>query len=152
MPAVRDPLSVTYDAMVRRVLLAAMREGTRVVNGRRRPRIAAVFVESRPAAFRSLDKGGRTKYERAFTRSVYYQLYKVPINQGMDPDWSPRLDWGKIERRGTRWGRVVKVRLFMYGVRSARAAQKRGTWITDEGLGTWAAGTRRSLPGARIDD
>jgi len=30
MPAVRDPLSVTYDPMVRRVLLAAMREGTRV--------------------------------------------------------------------------------------------------------------------------
>jgi len=113
-----------------------------------RPRAARTFVYSRPRDFRDgLDAGGLTKDERAFTRSVYYQTDKTGVKV-----WSARLDWGKIERRGSRWGRQVRVRLYVYGSRSLAAASKRGAWSIDEGSGSFAAGSRRSLPGARVDD
>ena len=144
MPAVRDPRSVAYDPLVRRVLLAA-------IEARQQRKAAESFVYSPPRDFQFPDKGGLTKDERAFTRSVYYQTYRVPINDGVDPDWSARLTWGKIERRGGRWGRGVKVRLYRYGY-GVRHAQKSGQpWITDAGGGSFADGSRRSVPGARID-
>lgn len=145
MPAARDPLSVAYDAMVRGVLLAA-------IEARRERKAAEAFVPSPPRDFRDrLDKGGRTPDERAFTRSVYYQTYRMPINEGSDPDWSARITWGGIERRGRRWGRVARVRLYRYGY-GRRHAEQRPAWITDTGGGSFAEGTRRSVPGARIDD
>lgn len=134
MPA-RDPLSVAYDQRVRRVLL-------RAIVARRENKAVPVFVASPPASFRRLDRGGRTAHERAFTRSAYYQVFKVPRNAGELPTYSLKLTWGPIAFRHGRWGRVVRVRLYRYGS-GYRHAQSRPQWITDE--------TRRSVPGARID-
>lgn len=135
MPGVRDPLSVAYDSRVRRVLL-------RAIVARRDRRGVPVFVASPPAEFRHLDKGGRTRHERAFTRSAYYQVFKVPRNAGELPMYSLKLVWGKAERRSGRWGRTVQVRLFRYGS-GYRHAQDRPQWISDD--------SRRSVPGNRID-
>jgi hypothetical protein len=146
MPATRDPRSVAYDGAVRRVLLAA-------IEARRERKAARSFVFSPIGDFRDrLDKGGLTPDERAFTRSVYYQTYRVPVNDGVDPDWSARITWGKIERRGGRWGRSVSVRLFRYGYGHRRAVKGGRPWITDMGTGSWREGSRRSVPGARVDD
>lgn len=144
MPAVRDPRSVAYDPVVRRVLLAA-------IEARKNRRPAEFFVSSPPRDFQFPDKGGLTKDERAFTRSVYYQTYRVPVNEGLDPEWSAKIAWGKIERRGTRWGRAARVRLYRYGYGYRHAAKSGQPWITDAGGGSFADGSRRSAPGARID-
>jgi hypothetical protein len=133
---VRDPLSVAYDSRVRRVLL-------RAIIARRSDRGIPAFVQSPPREFRAPDRGGRTKHERAFTRSAYYQVFKVPRNLGELPAYSLRLDWGKIEFRHGRWGRVVQVRLFRYGSGRRHAEQAGRQWITDDAL--------RSVPGNRID-
>lgn len=135
MPGVRDPLSVAYDARVRRVLL-------RAIVARRDRKGVPVFVASPPAEFRRLDKGGRTAHERAFTRSAYYQVFRVPRNERELPMYSLKLDWGKITYRGGRWGRVVRVRLFRYGS-GYQHARSRPQWITGD--------ARRSVPGSRID-
>lgn len=135
MPGVRDPLSVAYDPRVRRVLL-------RAIVARRNRRGVPVWVASPPAEFRRLDRGGRTAHERAFTRSAYYQVFKVPRNTGELPMYSLKLEWGKITFRHGRWGRTVQVRLFRYGS-GYKHAQQHAQWITDE--------ARRSVPGNRID-
>ncbi len=124
MPAVRDPLSVRYDRTVFRILRGA-------VEAHSRRRGVATFVASPPAEFRALDKGGRTAHERAFTRAAYYRVVKVPEHLGQPQWWSLRLTWGPIERRGSRWGRTVQVRLYRY--RRAAYAVRRAprAWITD---------------------
>ena len=144
MPAERDPLSEEYDEPVLRLLRRAARS--------KPPRIVETFVYSPPREFATLDRGGRTGHERAFTRSVYYITYKIPVRLGEDPEWSAKITWGKIQKRSRGWGRPVKVRLFPYG-RGYRKARRSGqTWITDQGQGTWRRGNQRSLIGARVDD
>lgn len=132
---VRDPLSVAYDSRVRRVLL-------RAIVARRDRKGVPVWVASPPAEFRHLDRGGRTRHERAFTRSAYYQVFKVPRNLGELPAYSLKLQWGPIAFRHGRWGRVAQVRLFRYGsgYKHAQAGQ------------LWIEGTGRSVPGNRIDE
>ena len=130
----RDALSVAYDARVRRVLL-------RAILARRERKAVPVFVASPPRDFRHLDRGGRTAHERAFTRSAYYQVFRVPRMAGELPYYSLKLTWGPITFRNGRWGRVVRVRLFRYGS-GYRHAQTRPQWIQGHG---------RSVPGARID-
>ena len=76
----RDPLSVHYDRSARRLLLAAIRA---------RALAAVMFVHSPGPQFRDLDQGARwrlTLNERAFTRSVFYQVMKVPPRQ-----WSAEI-------------------------------------------------------------
>jgi hypothetical protein len=75
----------------------------------------------------------------------------VPINAGVPPTWSPDLEWGRVERRGSRYGRHVRVRLYLYGSgrRHADRTGDRAQWRKD--LGTWRSGGRRSVPGDRID-
>lgn len=107
MPAERDPLSERFDTATRRALNEARRKAP--------PRTADRFVASPPREFRDLDKGGRTAHERAFQRSAYYLIFKVPRNDGVPPAWSLKITWGKIERHGGRWGRRVRLRLFPYG-------------------------------------
>lgn len=143
MPAVRDPLSVGYDTAVRRVLLAAIR--ARAAGNRRG---AHTFIKSPARSFTRLDRGGRTADERAFTRAVYYQVRKVPEQLGQRPDWSVRIRWGKIGRRGGRWGRECWVRVFAYGRGYRHASRLPGSerWAVP---GEVAA--MQSLPGARID-
>lgn len=133
---VRDPLSVLYDQRVRRVLL-------RAILARRDRQGVPVWVASPPAEFRRLDRGGRTAHERAFTRSAYYQVFKVPRNAGELPYWSLKLEWGPIRYRHGRWGRTVQVRLYRYGSGYKHASQHE----------QWSApdSTMRSVPGRRID-
>ena len=127
MPFERDPLSVRFDGPVRACLLEAA--------GKKPPRTAERFVSSPVAEFRAPDKGGRTAHERAFQRSVYYQIFKVPRNEGIAPAWSAKVTWGKIERRGTRWGRAVRVRLYQYGRGYAHvAARPASSYTADDAL------------------
>ena len=106
MPAARDPLSVRYDRSVRRALMRAAAAWPR--------RAVQTWIASPGVEFRNLDQGGRTAHERAFIRSAYYQVIKVPQHNGEPQYWSLRLAWGKIERHGDRYGRTVTVRLFRY--------------------------------------
>ena len=134
------------DLTVRRALLAAIR---RHQDNPRRPRTTDLWIHSPASQFRDLDAGGMTANERGFTRSVYYQTWRVPINEGVPVEWSARLYWGKLEQRGGRLGRHVRLRLFRYrsGVRHVERTIARGDqWREDiEG------GYTRSVPGARID-
>jgi|SRR5215469_10431551 len=147
--AQRDALSVRYDGAARRVLMAAIRAHQVNPNA---PRAARIFVYSRrKESFRRLDKGGRTEDERAFMRALYYQTWRVPINLHITPDWSPVLEWGKLERRSHGWGRSCRVRLFRYRSGLAKAAARRADRQWRQDLGTWSTGGQRSVPGDRID-
>ena len=136
MPAERDPLSVRYDATTWQVL-------TRAARASRSRRGVRVWVASPAAEFRRRDRGGRTAHERAFTRSAYYRVFRVPLNAGVVPDWSLKLTWGDDpERQASAGGRVARpvvVRLFPRG--QARVSGDR-----------WVDGVGRSEPGRRIDD
>ena len=125
MPA-RDPLSVRYDQAARRALLAAIRA---------RPAGHAVWIASPGLELRDLDRGGRTAHERAFTRAAYYLVWRVPINADRIPDWSLKLSWGPVTRRGDRYGRVVTVRMYTRasGVRHTRK-HPRQSWAANEAL------------------
>ena len=149
MPASRDPLSVSFDPIVTRILGQAVRAHQRDPG---RPRATTVFWPSPIREFTQRDHGGRTYHERELIRAVYYRTWREPINDGRRPDWAPVFRWGPIERRGARWGRTVYVRLFIHGSKSAKAAQRKGRggqWKLDEG--TWRSGGRRSVPWDRID-
>lgn len=124
----RDPLSVDFDPAVRRALNEARRKAP--------PRSVVRFVASPIAEFRDLDKGGRTYHERAFQRSAYYQVFKVPRNEGVPPQWSLKVTWGKIERRGGRWGRTVRLRLYQYGRGYSHIGRQRSSdaYVTNEAL------------------
>ena len=113
-----------------------------------------MWVESPAAQFRDLDDGGRTLNERTLTRAIYYQTWRAPINAGEPVLWSPRLTWGKIEKHGSRWGRMLHVQVFTYAAAKRRQdrlrAQGRPGWRDDTaGTGQWPAG--RSVSGRRID-
>jgi hypothetical protein len=120
---------------VRRALLAAIRA---------RPGAARAFIASPGRDFRDVDRGGRTRCERAFTRSAYYQVVKVPQHRGLAQEWSLKLTWGPIERRGSRYGRTVQLKMFPYraGARYANSGKVR-TWRDNPEL--------RSTAGDRID-
>lgn len=129
MVANRDPLSVRYDIPVRRALNAA-------VEAHARRRAAEVWVASQPVHFRSVDKGGRTVEERAFTRAAYYQVREVPKLNGEPIYWSLQLSWSPIYKRNGRWGRIVKVRLRRYysGARYSRTAGARQSYARNAAL------------------
>lgn len=124
MPATRDPLSVRYDRTARHVLLTAIRAHQA---SPRQPRAARVWVHSPHAEYRQLEVNGRTASELAFQRAVYYQVVKVPPRR-----WSAKLEWGRIERRGARYGRHVRVRLFKYGSGYRHVERGGASYVRDE--------------------
>jgi len=132
----RDPLSTRYDGIVRDLMLRAARASKSKAG-------VQAWVASPAGEFRRRDRGGRTAHERAFTRSAYYLIWRVPINRGQAQQWSLKLTWGAdSERRPSARGRLarpVTVRLFPRGQARRRAAQWMGTNL-------------QSLPGRRIDD
>ena len=138
MAPVRDPLSVRYDRAVRRALLAA-------IAAARQGRPASAWVASPGPEFRQLDRGGRTKHERAFTRSAYYQVINVPRQQGQRAAWSLKLTWGPIENRRGRYGRTVQLRMFRAGsgARYAKALPASRRWAD--------GGALRSEAGNQVD-
>lgn len=131
--AQRDPLSVDYDGMVRDILILAIR---RHRNHQRGP---IAWVASPRREFRQLDRGGLTAHERAFTRAAYYQVFKVPRNQGAPVHYSLVMEWDKTRRLPAPRGQVaraVRVQIYKYG-RSPRG-----------GTSGYAF---QSTPGDRID-
>ena len=92
----RDPLSVRFDGASRRILTQAA-VASRAKGG------IVTYVPSPRGESGRLDMGGRTRTERAFTRSMYYLVMKVPPRR-----WSLKLTWGPVTRRGRR----CEVRLF----------------------------------------
>lgn len=109
----RDPLSVAYDPAVRPVLIQAIRH---LRSKRRGP---LVWIASTRAELRQLDKGGRTRQERAFMRSAYYHTWREPLNRHVNPPYALTMDWGTTlepSSRG-RFARAVRVTLHKRGVR-----------------------------------
>ena len=136
MPA-RDPLSVRYDLVVRQALVRAIRAS-------RNRHAVTVWIASPRGQFKRLDKGGRTAHERAFTRSAYYQVFKIPYNMGLTPDYSLKLTWGTVLEPSSkgRLARACSVRI--YPRSQARKPLAGRSWRDDDAY--------RSVPGARIDD
>lgn len=138
--AQRDPLSVRYDRAARRLLTGAVAAHQQ---GKRGGVVA--FIASPGREFADVDKGGRTKHERAFTRACYYLVMKVPQHRGVPQQWSLKLEWGPIERRGARYGRLVRARLFLRSSGARHAAKNPGgSWRDNPAL--------RSSVNNRIDE
>ena len=134
MPA-RDPLSVHYDGVTHAILLRAARAS-------RSRRGVLAWVASPRGEYRATDRGGRTKHERAFTRSANYHAWRAYINAEQVPPWSLKLTWGDELRPSARGrlARPVTVRMF-----PRSEARVRGpSWADGEGF--------RSSVGDRIDD
>ncbi len=131
MPVPRDPLSVAYDSAAVRVLNRAVRRH-RAGGG-----YVRTFVVSPGRELRALDPGGHTRHERAFKRSLYYQVVQVPRRLRQPRVWSLRIEYGPWERRGGRWGRVWRLRLYLYGSgyrRIERTGGRYGSYVSDPAL------------------
>ena len=135
MPS-RDPLSVNYDGVVHTLVL-------RAIYASRSRRGVQAWVASPRGEYRAVDRGGRTKHERAFTRSAYYLVWRQYINDKTDPPWSLRLTWGEdADLRPSSRGRLARPVVLRVWPRSqARVSGPR--WVDGEG---------RSEVGHRIDD
>lgn len=136
MPQPRDPLSVRYDGVAGDLMRRAARASARGHG-------VQAWIVSPRGEYARLDRGGRTAHERAFTRSAYYLIWRVPINAGVPQQWSLKLTWGSdADRRPSSRGRLARpvvIRLFPRG--QARPGSAR-----------WVGTSRQSLPGHRIDD
>jgi len=128
----RDPLSWHYDGYVRQVMIRAIRAG-------RAGRGVRVYVASPRSSFRSADAGGRTKHERAFTRSVYYLMWRTPINAGTVPEWSVKMSWGDEVRAssGNRLARPVTIRVWP----RSQARPRGERWSKDPALQSGGIGS-----------
>jgi hypothetical protein len=128
----RDPLSWHYDGYVRQVMIRAIRAGRNNTGVR-------VYIASSRAEFRSPDKGGRTRHERAFTRSVYYLMWRAPINTGTVPEWSVKLTWGDQLRpsSGGREARPVTIRVWP----RSQARPRGEKWTSDPALQSGGIGS-----------
>ncbi len=110
-PAQRDPLSVRYDTAARRVLLASIRKQQ---SGR--PGWTYIWVASPGHEVRDLDPGGLTRHERAFRRSLFYPVVQIPRRMYQPQQWSLRTEMvDGFTRRGSRYGRWCRVRIYRYG-------------------------------------
>jgi hypothetical protein len=131
----RDPLSVRYDGVVGGLLRRAAR-------GSRDRKAVRAWIASPRGEFRHRDRGGRTAHERAFTRSAYYHVFRLPLNEGRPPDWSLKLTWGEdVDLRASSGGRLARpvlVRLY----RRSQARVSGPKWTEDPSL--------RSEPGRRM--
>lgn len=134
MPS-RDPLSVNYDGVVHQLVL-------RAIYAQRQRRGVLAHVASPRAEFRQLDRGGRTRHERAFTRAAYYLLVNVPRNEGLPSVWSLKLTWGDDLEPSSRDRLARPVTVRVYPRDEARARGPR--WSDGSGF--------RSEVGRRIDD
>lgn len=121
----RDRLAAAYAAPARRALEAAIAAESKTSHG---------YVASPGREFRQLDRGGRTAHERAFTRAAYYEVIQVPRRTNTPRRWSLQLEWGPIEKRGAKYGRVVRLHMFRYGSRAYQAALARGAYTSDPAL------------------
>jgi len=126
----RDPLSVHYDGYVRVIMIRAIR-ASRDGKGVR------VWIASPRREYSRPDPKGLTRHERAFSRSSYYLIYRVPMNEylkgGDPPAWSLKLTWTDEIRpsSGGRMARGANIRIFERG----RARVRRGrSYVGDPSL------------------
>lgn len=110
----RDPLSVAYDDYARQVMIRAVRAS-------RSARGVRVWIASPRGEYAHPDPRGLTVHERAFTRSCYYLIFRVPMSAyqkgGDPPEWSLKLTWLDELRPSTpgRMARAVNIRLYPRG-------------------------------------
>jgi len=135
MPYGRDPLSWHYDGYVRQVMIRAIRAG-------RGGKSVRVYIASPRSSFRAVDAGGRTAHERAFTRSVYYLMWRVPLNAGAVPDWSVKVTWGDEVRAssGNRLARPAVIRVWPRSQARVRGEK----WTADPALQSGGAGSGKT--------
>jgi len=128
----RDPLSWHYDGYVRQVMIRAIRAS-------RNGRSVRVYIASPRSSFRATDAGGRTAHERAFTRSAYYLMGRVPLNAGAVPEWSLKVTWGDEVRAssGNRLARPAVIRVWPRSQARPRSAQ----WSKDPALQSGGIGS-----------
>jgi hypothetical protein len=128
----RDPLSWHYDGYVRQVMIRAIRAS-------RNGRSVRVYIASPRSSFRSVDAGGRTAHERAFTRSAYYLMWRSPIRDGDVPQWSLKMTWGDEVRAssGNRLARPVVIRVWPRSQARPRGQQ----WSKDPALQSGGIGS-----------
>ena len=131
----RDPLSVHFDGYVRVIMIRAVRAAAN-------ERGVRVWIASPRREFAHPDARGLTRHERAFSRSAYYLMFRVPMNEfmrgGEPPAWSLKLTWTDEIRpsSGGRMARGANIRVFTRG----RARVRRGaSYVQDPAL--------RSVPG-----
>lgn len=119
----RDPLAVSYDAAANRLI-------RRAINAR--GGWAQVLVPT-PAGGRAKDAGGLTRHERAFLQACYYHRLIYLWGSGTvngervrNPHrrYSLERSWGRTERRGGQFGRVLRIRLHRVGEASLYAQGK----------------------------
>ena len=132
MPYGRDPLSWHYDGYVRQVMIRAARAA-------RNGNSVRVYIASPRGQFRTPDAGGRTRHERAFTRSCYYLMFRAPVNAGIVPDWSLKMTWGDQLRpsSGGRVARPVTIRLWPRSQARVRGEK----WTSDPALQSGGMGS-----------
>jgi len=116
----------------------------RAIRAAGRRRAVVVFVASPRGEFRSLDRGGRTRHERAFIRACYWIVFDGPASRGEPSQWSLKLTWRDqlSPSAAGRLARAVAVRA--YPREQARVPPGR-SWVADTGP------FGRSAPGRRID-
>jgi hypothetical protein len=134
---VRDPLSESYAAAAGNAVMRAIRAS-------RSRHAVLVYVSSPRHEFGSLDRGGRTRHERAFTRAAYWLVFDGPASRGEPSEWSLKLTWRdqlSVSAPG-RLARAVAVRAFP---REAARVPAGRAWTRDEGP------FGRSSPDRRID-
>ncbi len=126
-PVQRDPLSVAYDTYAHRMLMRARRK-----HQSGSPGWTYVWIASPGHEVRNLDAGGLTRHERAFRRALYYPIIQLPRQQARRTGSTPLYVWSLrtemvngFERRGSRYGRWCRLRLYRYGARTYTAAEKR---------------------------
>jgi hypothetical protein len=133
----RDPLITAYEGHAHDAVLRAIRAS-------RYRRAVVVFVNSPRGEYGRLDRGGRTRHERAFTRAAYRLVFDGPAAAGEPSQWSLKLTWrDQLSPGRPGWlARAVAVRIFPRQEARVPAGQ---SWVRDEG------GFGRSAPDRRID-
>jgi hypothetical protein len=103
MPFARDPLSERYDAAARRLISrATAKPGRWAYTVVARPRPGPQIIEwlrSKGLGLEDTDDGGLTTYQRAFQRSVYWN-----VKHHSGKPWSLQREWGPVTPRGRTFG------------------------------------------------
>jgi hypothetical protein len=135
---------VARDELAGRYAAAAANAVTRAIRAGRYRSAVLVFVSSPRHEFRRLDRGGRTRHERAFTRACYWIVFDGPAERGEPSQWSLKLTWRDRLDPGAPGMLARAVALRVFPREDARVPAGR-SWVRDEGPG-------RSVPGRRIDE
>jgi hypothetical protein len=132
---------VAGDELAGRYSAAAANAVTRAIRASRYGASVAVYVSSPRAEFRRLDRGGRTRHERAFTRACYEIVFDGPAARGEQSPWSLKLTWRSQADPGApgRLSRAVALRIFPRD--QARVPAGR-SWVLDQGAGRSTPATR----------